>query len=310
MPAAWTSTCWWTRPSAAPGATALDVGTGAGHTALALAPHVRLVLALDITPEMLAEARRLGAANGVANLRLVEGAVEAVPVRPRSCDIVTCRVAAHHFRAADKAIAEMARVLRPGGRLLLVDNYAPDRPELDEFINRLEVLRDPSHVREHTLAQWQGFMAAADLRVEIRALDCIRLEFADWVRPLADAAGRGATAAGDAVIGIAGGRPHVRHHGRAAVDVLALAVHCGGLRGLTGTGQIEQEHGGAIAGAAGAGARRGSAAPCLLDVPVERALESGRLQIDSPYTLFGRSNDDGIRGEGPALGEGCATWHL
>ncbi len=166
----------------APGALALDVGTGAGHTALALAAHVRLVLALDITPEMLAEARRLGAANGVANLRLVEGAVEAVPVRPRSCDIVTCRVAAHHFRAADKAIAEMARVLRPGGRLLLVDNYAPDRPELDAFINRLEVLRDPSHVREHTLAQWQGFMAAAGLRVEIRALDCIRLDFADWVR--------------------------------------------------------------------------------------------------------------------------------
>ena len=165
-----------------PGATALDVGTGAGHTALALAPHVRLVLALDVTPEMLAEARRLGAANGVANLRLVEGTVEALPVLPRSCDIVTCRVAAHHFRAADQAITEMARVLRPGGRLVLVDNYAPDRPELDEFINRLEVRRDPSHVREHTLAQWQGFMAAAGLRVEIRALDCIRLDFADWVR--------------------------------------------------------------------------------------------------------------------------------
>ena len=166
----------------APGALALDVGTGAGHTALALAPHVRLVLALDITPEMLAAARRLAAANGVANVRLVEGTVAALPVRPRSCDIVTCRVAAHHFRAADNAIAEMARVLRPAGRLVLVDNYAPDRPELDEFINRLEVLRDPSHVREHTLAQWQGFMTAAGLRVEIRALDCIRLDFADWVR--------------------------------------------------------------------------------------------------------------------------------
>ena len=237
MPAAWTSTCWWTRPSRHLARRRWDVGTGAGHTALALAPHVRLVLALDITPEMLAEARRLGAANGVANLRLVEGAVEAVPVRPRSCDIVTCRVAAHHFRAADKAIAEMARVLRPGGRLLLVDNYAPDRPELDAFINRLEVLRDPSHVREHTLAQWQGFMAAADLRVEIRALDCIRLEFADWVRRSQTPPGRGATAAGDAVIGIAGGRPHVRHHGRAAVDVLALAVHCGRLCGLTGVGR-------------------------------------------------------------------------
>ncbi len=165
-----------------PGATVLDIGTGAGHTALALAPHVRLVLALDITPEMLAEARRLGATNGVANMRLIEGTVDAVPVLAGACDIVTCRVAAHHFRAPGQAIAEMARALRPGGRLVLVDNYAPDQPELDEFINRLELLRDPSHVREHTLAQWQDFMAAAGLRVEIRALDSIRLDFADWVR--------------------------------------------------------------------------------------------------------------------------------
>ena len=172
---------------------------------------------------------------------------------PRSCDIVTCRVAAHHFRAPEQAIAEMARVLRPNGRLVLVDNYAPDRQELDEFINRLEVLRDPSHVREHTLAQWQGFMAAAGLRVEIRALDCIRLDFADWVR-------RSQTPP-DAVQRLREmllsaspeARPHVRHHGRAAVGVLALAVHCSGLCGPDGAGQIDRTYGTTIAEGIGAG---------------------------------------------------------
>lgn len=99
-----------------------------------------------------------------------------------ACHIVTCRVAAHHFRAPGRAIAEMGRVLRPGGRLVLVDNYAPAQPKLDEFINELERLRDPSHVREHTLAEWRRFMAAAGLRVEFRALDRIRLDFLDWVR--------------------------------------------------------------------------------------------------------------------------------
>ena len=159
-------------------------GRARAHTALALAPHVRLVLALDITPEMLAEARRLGAANGVANLRLVEGTVEALPVLPRSCDIVTCRVAAHHFRAADQAITEMARVLRPGrgGWCSWITTRRIDRSWTSSSTG-WRCGRDPSHVREHTFGTVAGASwRRAGLRVEIRALDCIRLDFADWVR--------------------------------------------------------------------------------------------------------------------------------
>ena len=100
------------RPS--PQGIVLDTGTGTGHTALALAPHVRLVIALDLTPQMLAAARRLAAGRGAANVHLVEGAAEQTPLSSRSCHLVTCRVAAHHFANLHLAAVEMARVLRPG----------------------------------------------------------------------------------------------------------------------------------------------------------------------------------------------------
>lgn len=165
-----------------PEAKVLDVGAGAGHAALALSPHVHLTVALDITPEMLGEARLLSRAKNANNLRLVEGTVDKLPVLSGALDIVTCRVAAHHFGAPARAVREMAQVIRPGGRLVLVDNYVPTCRQLDQFINRLECLRDPTHVRDHTLSQWTQFMSAAGLRVEIRCLDRMRLDFQDWVR--------------------------------------------------------------------------------------------------------------------------------
>ena len=102
----------------------LDVATGAGHTALALAPHVARVVASDITDEMLAEAAMLAAQRGLANVETVHADAAALPFADQSFDLVTCRLAAHHFPDPAAFIAESWRVLKPGGIFALVDNSA------------------------------------------------------------------------------------------------------------------------------------------------------------------------------------------
>lgn len=143
----------------------LDIGTGAGHTALAFAPAVARVVALDLTRPMLGEVRRNAAARNVANLSVHQGAAEALPFADAVFDLVTCRLTTHHFAALPRAVGEMARVLRPGGRLLIADTMVPEDDELDRAINEIETLRDPSHVRNCRPSEWRHMLAAARLRV-------------------------------------------------------------------------------------------------------------------------------------------------
>ncbi|MBV8170828.1 MAG: methyltransferase domain-containing protein [Candidatus Eremiobacteraeota bacterium] len=145
----------------------LDIATGAGHTALAFAPHVAHVTASDLTPRMLEVAAELAAARGVSNIRFVQTQAEALPFSPASFDLVTCRVAPHHFADPAAFVRESARVLRPGGHFLLDDQMAPDDPELDEFVNRFERWRDGSHVRAYTAREWQSWIEAAGMQVEL-----------------------------------------------------------------------------------------------------------------------------------------------
>jgi SAM-dependent methyltransferase len=124
---------------------ALDVGTGTGPLALALAPLVGEVVALDLVPEMLEHARR--GTEGVPNVTFVEGDVAHLPFEAESFDLVASSRTLHHVAWPEVAIAEMTRVARTGGRLLVVDQIASADP-LDALAhNRLERLRDPSHVR-------------------------------------------------------------------------------------------------------------------------------------------------------------------
>jgi ubiquinone/menaquinone biosynthesis C-methylase UbiE len=159
----------------------LDVATGGGHTALAFAPHVREVVASDLTPRMLEAAETFIRGQGVANVRFERADAENLPFADASFDIVTARIAPHHFPNPQRFVQEAARVLRPGGLFLLDDNMAPEDAELDAFMNRFEQWRDPSHVRAHTLSEWSGWMAAAGLHVEqTDPLTSKRYDFADW----------------------------------------------------------------------------------------------------------------------------------
>ncbi len=159
----------------------LDIGCGADHTALAAAPRAAAVTAVDVTPEMLETAARLAAERGITNITFRRADASDLPFPDDSFDVVTSRYSAHHFADPARAVAEAARVLRPGGRLLLADTVAPDRPALDTFFNAAELLRDGSHVRNWRIAEWMGFMAAVGFEPALRSEWTIDLDGPSWV---------------------------------------------------------------------------------------------------------------------------------
>jgi len=159
----------------------LDVGCGAGHTALAFAPHVAEVVALDMTPEMLDQAARLAGQRGISNIAFRHGFAERLPFPDESFEIVTSRLCAHHYADPARATVEAARVLRAGGRYLLVDSIALEDPVQDTYLNAMEVLRDPSHVRNSSVSQWRAMFAAAGLSQTLVAQWKLRLEFEPWL---------------------------------------------------------------------------------------------------------------------------------
>ena len=141
----------------------LDVATGSGNTAAAIAPHVREVIACDIAAAMLERTRELAAVRGLRNVAAVHADVEALPFDDGSFDVVTCRIAPHHFIDIDRALSEVARVLRAGGAFVVEDSIVPEEPELDRFLNELEAIRDPTHVRSLTQAEWDVKLRSAGL---------------------------------------------------------------------------------------------------------------------------------------------------
>jgi ubiquinone/menaquinone biosynthesis C-methylase UbiE len=150
---------------ALPGTRALDVATGGGHTAIYLAARGFTVTASDISQAMLESAQRLAAERGLSiETRLHEA--EKFPYSASSYDLVTCRVAAHHFSNRESFLAEVKRVLKPGGHFLLIDGTVPDgEPIAEEWIHELEKLRDPSHGRFLSLGDWKELCSRNQLHV-------------------------------------------------------------------------------------------------------------------------------------------------
>jgi ubiquinone/menaquinone biosynthesis C-methylase UbiE/catechol 2,3-dioxygenase-like lactoylglutathione lyase family enzyme len=159
---------------------ALDISTGGGHTALALAPHVSHMTASDLTPRMLAAARDFLTASGVTNASYVIADAENLPFLDASFDLVTVRIAPHHYASVIAAIHEMARVVRPGGRLVVIDNVAAQDATLDELSNRWEKWRDPSHVRNYTVSEWRSFLTSAGLTITDEETQRKVYDFVSW----------------------------------------------------------------------------------------------------------------------------------
>jgi SAM-dependent methyltransferase len=144
---------------------ALDIATGGGHTALALAPHVARVIATDITGEMLEAARTHVGGSGASNVEYRLADAEVLPFADASFEIVTCRIAAHHFPHPRSFVSEAARVLRTGGRLVLQDQVVPADPDAARVVNEFEALRDPSHAQALSEPEWLALLSGAGLEI-------------------------------------------------------------------------------------------------------------------------------------------------
>lgn len=130
---------------------ALDVASGTGVFARALAPSCRRVVAFDATEEMLARAEKTAVELGIHNIEYQLGDASQLPFEDEAFDVVTSRLAVHHFASPGAIVSEMARVCKKGGRVIVADIVADNDPEQHAETDRLEILRDPSHTACVTL---------------------------------------------------------------------------------------------------------------------------------------------------------------
>lgn len=164
----------------APASKVLDIACGAGHTGLLLAEMGHHVTLADISPAMLERVQE-AAAQRKLSVETRCHAAEEFPYPARSFDLVTCRVAAHHFSNVPRFVAEVARVLKPGGAFLLIDGSVEDnQPEAEAWLHQVEKLRDPSHVRFLSPARWETLCGEAGLTVESSKLVPMKQPDLEW----------------------------------------------------------------------------------------------------------------------------------
>ena len=161
----------------------LDIATGGGHTALKFAPFVRRVRATDLTARMLEQAKAfIVDGQGVGNVVFQPADAEALPFDAGQFNLVTCRIAPHHFPNAGAFVSECARVLKSGGMLLLQDHVLPADDESARYIDQFERLRDPSHNRAFNVAEWKAMFEAAGIQIEHSEEYIKRHVFLDWAK--------------------------------------------------------------------------------------------------------------------------------
>ncbi|GFM81536.1 hypothetical protein PSCICN_22280 [Pseudomonas cichorii] len=159
----------------------LDLGCGAGHVSFNVAPAVGEVVAYDLSQQMLDVVSAAAVDKGLSNIRTVHGAAERLPFEDGEFDFVFSRYSAHHWGDLALALREVRRVLKPGGVAAFIDVMSPGSPLLDTYLQTVEVLRDTSHVRDYSAAEWLHQVSDAGLFTRSLARQRLRLEFNSWV---------------------------------------------------------------------------------------------------------------------------------
>jgi ubiquinone/menaquinone biosynthesis C-methylase UbiE len=167
--------------SAGPNDRAVDLACGPGTLALRFARHVQWVCGLDLTPAILARARTTARDEGIANLTFAIGDAQSLPFADNSLDIAVTSYSLHHMPHPERTVAEMARVLKRGGRVGVLDIFVPENAEAAEINNRIERHRDPSHTRTLAQSEYKKIFAAAGLRVLAAEVEEHPRSFDHWL---------------------------------------------------------------------------------------------------------------------------------
>ena len=144
----------------------MDIATGTGFTAFKLAPKVARVIATDLTPEMITKAAEFAQEKSLKNVSFSLAAAESLPFPDASLDLVTCRIAPHHFQDVPAFLSEVHRVLRTDGLFCMVDSVSPESEKLIAWQNRVEWLRDNSHVYGYPPSEWDAMIVNAGFSLE------------------------------------------------------------------------------------------------------------------------------------------------
>ena len=161
----------------------LDVATGTGNTAFALAPYVRRVIGLDVTREMLEQACRLTTERGIKNVDWVLGDVVALPFQDDTFDLYTVRAAPHHFGDINGFLSEAFRVLKPDRDAVFIDCSPPAAAR--DVLHEVELRRDPSHVKALTVEEWSGHFERAGFEIEVATRRELDWDYDEWMRNMA-----------------------------------------------------------------------------------------------------------------------------
>jgi SAM-dependent methyltransferase len=163
------------------GAQVLDLGCGGGHVSFRVAPHVGQVTAYDLSEGMLAAVAKAAAERRLKNVATRQGAAEHLPFAGESFDFVVSRYSAHHWHDFQAALREARRVLKPNGRAVFMDAISPGPALLDTYLQAVELLRDSSHLRDYSLAEWVQAVAGAGFAPGTIVQRRVRLDFASWI---------------------------------------------------------------------------------------------------------------------------------
>jgi len=160
----------------------LDVACGAGAFLLALAPRVRFAHGIDLTYEMLHQARQFQRERQISNVSFEAGEAEQLPYLDAAFDLVTCQCSLHHIPKPQVALKEMLRVMKSEGRLLITDTLAPESDAKFELHNRIESVRDPSHTLSLRLTTFLEMFEAHSLEIVRQTLRRRQRSFNHWMR--------------------------------------------------------------------------------------------------------------------------------
>lgn len=159
----------------------IDLGCGAGHASFVAAKAVKNVIAYDLSAQMLAVVAQAAKEKRLENITTQQGVAESLPFADRSADVIISRYSAHHWHDVGQALREVARVLKPGGKFIMMDVVSPGHPLLDIYLQTVEVLRDTSHVKNYSPGEWLEMASGAGLIIREVSTDRLLLEFTSWI---------------------------------------------------------------------------------------------------------------------------------